>query len=92
MVVASRNECYLNLMVSNYYVYRNDYVRSHIPESVNADTFTTFLISILLLRLFLVHAIPCLKLKVAAALELGGGRSPVPPAITPNHGPPNRLL
>ena len=43
-------------------------------------------------RLFFVRAIPSLKLNVAVVLERGGGQSPVPPAITPNHGPPNRLL
>ena len=33
-----------------------------------------------------------LKLNVAAVLEYGDGRSPVPPAITPNHDSMNRLL
>ena len=45
-----------------------------------------------LLRLFFVRANSCLKLNVAAVLGRGGGRSPVPPAITPNHGPMNRML
>ena len=45
-----------------------------------------------MLRLFFVCAIPCLKLNVVAVLERGDGRSPVPPAITSNHGPMNRLL
>ena len=52
----------------------NDYVRSHIPNSVNVDTFNTLFIFCYVY--FLYVAIPCLKLNVAAAWSAVAGDLP----------------
>ena len=60
------------------------------PNSVNVDKLNTLFN--LLLRLFFVRAISCLKLNLAADLVRCGARSLVPSVITPNHSPMNRFL